>query len=125
MLRIEGTTAGGFLCDAVGCGLNAVWSPIFCTPYLGEPQRAPILNFTAITVCHHHWKNIGRELSTDHMKEATRAIAERNGGVPDFDKIFLSRIGVFSGDYNKFLEMAGLIAPGDMMVKSDAAMPEF
>ena len=123
-LRIEGTMASGFVCDAEGCSLNAVWSPIVCTPYLNDPTRGPILNFTAVTVCHHHFKNIRRDLSTDPMKEATRAIADKNGGRPDFDRIFLSRIGVFSPDYNKFLIMAGLIPSDDMVIKSDAEMPE-
>ena len=123
-LRREGSVARGFVCDAVGCGLNAIWSPIFCTPYFGEPKRGPILNFTAIQVCDHHFKNIGRDLSTDHMKDATWEIAEKAGGKPDFDRMFLSRIGVYNPDYHRFLEMTGLIEMGDQVTVVDAEAPK-
>ena len=123
-LRREGTVARGFVCDAQGCGMNAIWSPIFCTPYFGEPNRAPILNFTAIQICDHHFRNVGRELSTDHMKDATWAVAEKNGGKPDFDRMFLSRIGVYNPEYHKALETMGLISPGDQVISSDATMPD-
>ena len=123
-LRIEGTMASGFVCDAEGCGLTAIWAPIICTPYLKDPRRAPIVNFTDVHVCHYHWKSIKRDLATDHMREATRAIADKNGGKPDFDRIFLSRIGVHHPDFHRFQEMAGLIESGDQVIKSEAEMPE-
>lgn len=122
-LRLEGTVAAGFVCDAEGCGLNAIWSPIVCTPYLPPTDRTPILNFTAVQVCHHHWKNVSRGMSIDHMRESTRVVAEQHGGKPDFDRIFLSRIGVYDGAYHQFLEMVGLIAPGDQVLKTTMIMP--
>ena len=120
--RIEGTVAGGFVCDAEGCGLNAIWAPIVGTPYLNEPRRAPILNFTDVHVCHHHWSSIKRDLATDHMREATRAVADQNGGKPDFDRMFLSRIGVHHPDFHRFQCMAGLIPSDDMMVETKATL---
>ena len=123
--RLEGTVALGFVCDAKGCGLNAIWAPILCTPYLKEPRRAPIVTFTDVHVCHHHWGSIHRDLATDHMCQAIRAIADQNGGKPDFDRMFLSRIQLYHPDYHRFQEMAGLIENGDRVIKSDAWAPSF
>lgn len=128
--RIEGTVAGGFICDASDCSLAAIWSPIVCTPYLIDAAaiksgegKPPILNFTDVHVCHHHWNHVKHDLKTDHMREATKSIADQRGGKPDFDKQFLSRIGVHHPDYHRFQEMAGLIPVGDQVIKSAALAP--
>lgn len=113
--RREGTVTSGFVCDAERCGLNAIWSPIICTPYFGHPDWNPILTWTDVHVCHHHWKNIQRDLATDHMREAIREIANQKGAKPDFDAMFLSRIAPQSGDYHQFQVAAGLIPPDDAM----------
>jgi hypothetical protein len=113
--RIEGTVTGGFVCDEVGCNDNAIWSPIFCTPYLGKPDWDPILTFTDIHCCANHWRGIRRELATDHMRDAIREIANQKGAKPDFDGMFLSRIAPFHPDYHRFQVQAGLIPPDDAM----------
>ena len=64
-------------------------------------------------MCNDHWNVVRREIVTDPMRQAIRDIADKKGGVPDFDKQFLSRIGVHHPDYQKFQGLAGLIPPND------------
>jgi hypothetical protein len=123
MRRIEGTVRLGFRCDATGCNENALWAPIICTPYRDLP-KGPILTFTDIHVCHHHWDRVTREICTDHMREAIRAIANESRGNPDFGRQFLSRIGVHDPDYHQFQIAAGLIPADDQLVKSVIEMPK-
>ena len=118
--RIEGTVAGGYSCDVTGCGLNAIWAVFVLTPYANEPDRAGIMTMTDIHCCHHHLSLVRRDLVTDHMRQAIRAVADQNGGVPDFEKQRMGKIGIYSPDYHRAQEMAGLIAPGDQVVQSDA-----
>ena len=90
--KIEGTVAGGFICDSDDCSFNAIWAVIVCTPYQIDAEtirtgqgKAPILTFTDVHVCHHHWSVVNRELTTDHMREAIKRIADERRGKPDFD----------------------------------------
>lgn len=123
--RIDGTVAGGFRCDAVGCSLNAIYAVIVVTPYEKEPHRAPIMTFTDVHTCRDHWSSAKREATvTDQMREAIKRIADERGGKPDFDRQWLARINPHHGDYHRFQEMAGLIAPGDQIVKSDMFVPK-
>lgn len=120
---IEGSVAGGFRCDVRGCGEKAIWAAFVATPYLFEPERAPIITMTDIHTCHHHLSLIRRELVTDHMRKAIREVAAKNGGKPDFDRQKMGKISVIHGDYHRFQEMAGLITTGDLLIKSDATVP--
>ena len=129
--RIEGTVAGGFVCDASDCSLNAIWAVIICTPYQIDAEtirtgqgKAPILTFTDVHVCHHHWKGVHREnIATQPMRDAIKRIADERGGKPDFDQQWLARIGTHHPDYHRFQEMAGLIARGDMTVAAGEEPP--
>ena len=114
--RVEGTIAFGFRCDCHGCTDNAIWAAIICTPYLRNPQEPPILTFTDIHVCHDHWRHVKRDITSDPMREAIRQIADQKGGKPDFDRQFLSRIGVHHPDYQKFQGLAGLIPQNDQVL---------
>ena len=126
--RVEGTVAAGFVCDSDDCSLNAIWAVIICTPYQIDAEtirtgqgKPPILTFTDLHTCHHCWGRARREsLVTLPMREAIKRIADERGGKPDFDHQWLARIGVHHSDYHRFQEMAGLIAPGDQVVQSDA-----
>lgn len=123
MRRIEGTVRLGFRCDAEGCTENAIWSPIICTPYRDLP-RGPILTLTDVHVCNDHWASVKRDIQTDHMREAIRGIAAQLGGNPNFDRQFLSRIGVHDPDYHKFQIAAGLIPSDDQLVKGVIELPK-
>lgn len=118
--RIEGTVAGGYSCDVENCGLNAIWAVFIATPYLNEPERAPIITMTDQHICHHHLSLVRRDLVTDHMRKAIRDIADQNRGVPDFERQRMGKIGIWSGEYHRAQEMMGLIAPGDQVIVSDA-----
>ena len=117
--RIEGTTLGGFKCDAVGCVDNAVYSPIIVVPYKNPAfDDEPIFNFTDTHVCLNHWSHVRAEAAlTGGMREACRAVAANRLKIePDFDRAYLSRIMVHDGDYHKFQQASGLIGD-DAMVK--------
>ena len=117
--RVEGTVTAGFVCDSVGCGENAVYAVVFAIPYLNEPRRPPIVQFTDVHVCPHHWKSVHRNVQiTEPMREAARTVADQNGGRPDFDRAYIVRIAVHDPEYHSFQEAAGLIAKGDAMAKT-------
>ena len=130
--RIEGTVAAGFVCDSADCSSNAIWAIIIVTPYLIDTEtirtgqgKAPILTFTDIHTCHHHFSVVRREsIMTEPMREAIRRIADERKGKPDFEHQWIARVGVHHSDYHRFQEMAGLISPGDQVISSDATMPD-
>ena len=126
---VEGTSMGGFRCDAVGCGAKAVASPVICVPHENYPVeiRNPIIAFTDIHVCLYHQGAVTVEDQAHKpMRDQIEAIAAQSMSRPDFKRAYVKFIRVHSDDYQRFLETAGLVQPGDATIKttmSDIIIP--
>lgn len=124
---LEGTTLGGYACDAVGCGRRAVHTPVVCVPYEGFPVavRNPIIGFVDVHVCPEHWPALNiDELMTKPMRDAMEAVAVEHNGRPAFKRTYLKPIYCHSSEFLQFQQKSGLVAPDDALAKpGQSAMP--
>jgi hypothetical protein len=122
----EGTTMGGFICDASACGARATHSPVLCVPYKGYPVqiKPPMIAFVDRHACPDHF---GAFRVSDLLVVAIRRqfsqIAEQNDGKPDFDRAYIKQIRCISDEYQKFQEAAGLVKPGDARADGSVIIP--
>ncbi len=124
---IEGTTLGGFTCDANGCDRVAVYAPVVCVPYEGFPVqvRKPIIGFIDTHVCPLHWRSIrGYDVLGKKIRDAIEAVAVEHNGRPAFRRAYVKPIRCHSAEFLQFQQKSGLVAPDDALAKpGQLAMP--
>lgn len=117
---IEGTTLGGYICDARGCDRVGVYSPVVCVPYEGFPVevRPPIIGFVDTQVCAEHWKDLREaDVLGKPVRDAIEHVASQNWGRPAFKRAYIKPIVCHSHEYLQFQQTTGLVAPDDALVK--------
>jgi hypothetical protein len=120
MRRIEGTTMGGYVCDAAGCDAVATHSPALMVPYYGFPieVRAPIICQTDVHVCPRHWRSLNiSDLMTKDMRVTIEMWANQQEGKPAFERTFLKRVRCHSQEFLEFQQVSGLVPPDDAIAK--------
>ncbi len=124
---IEGTTLGGFACDARGCARIAVFTPKIHVPYEGFPLevRNPIVGWVDTHVCPEHVFSIrGYDVLGKKVRDSIEAIAVEHNGRPDFKRAFVRMIRCHSEEFLQFQQKSGLVAPDDALAKpGELAMP--
>ncbi|MBV8473815.1 MAG: hypothetical protein JO107_16615 [Hyphomicrobiales bacterium] len=123
---IEGTTAGGYLCDAVGCDMIATHSPMLCVPFEGYPVeiRPPLVAFCDVHVCPVHWQGLrSSDFVSKAMTDVIEATAAESNGRPAFKRAYVKPIVCHSYEYLQFQQKAGLVAPDDAIAKGSITAP--
>ena len=124
--NIEGTTAGGFTCDSVGCHLVAVYAPCIVIPFEGHPVqvRRPMFGFVDTHICVKHWKDIRiDDQMTKKMKDTFEETAAAAGLRPAFKRAYVMPARLHSPEFLGFQQTMGLVAPDDALVKGSIIAP--
>lgn len=129
MRRIEGTTLGGFRCDAVDCDENGIAGVCLMVPARDLPIHLhnPLQVFFDVHVCRRHWEDVKREGLSKYLTKAVRSrcgdfFGQARGKPlqPDFDRTWLQAVATNSQRYLDFQQASGLVPARDAMV--DGAM---
>lgn len=128
MARVQdGTTAGGFSCDASGCDLVGVYAPCIMTPFEGFPTqvRAPIMSQVDIHVCPKHTKAVRLDdlLATKGLRESVEEATAAKGGRPAFARSYIEFVRCHSPEFLEFQQRAGLVPPDDAVVRGSITLP--
>lgn len=118
---VEGTTLGGFRCDAVGCAAKATHSPMICVPYEGFPVsiRNPIIGMVDTHVCARHRKSILiSDIVSKPMMDVIEETASQANGRPEFSRSYIKFVRVHSWEYTQFQQRTGLVAPDDALAEN-------
>jgi len=125
---VEGTTMGGFRCDASACSAKATHSPVLCVPYEGYPPeiRRPLIAFVDRHVCPDHFRAFTiDDLLEKRIRDQMESIAEQHHGRPAFERAFIQFCRCISDEYQRFQEGAGLVPPGDAYADGRKIMPNY
>lgn len=126
MRNIEGTTAGGFTCDASGCDLVAVYAPCIVVPFEGHPVqvRRPMFGFVDTHVCIRHWKDIRiDDQMTKKMRDTFEETAAAAGMRPAFKRAYVVPVRVHSPEFLDFQKAMKLIPPEDALAAGSIELP--